>query len=146
MFLSYIFHHLSNVRSSYKELLVKIHSRQAFRMAFLNNALREPWLRMAHLSPPVKILLFLVKTDLLAPCLPKWLVNPCQTAYVFLNFLSTAFLKHQCKDKCPYQIQLSTSASLLALIKYHNINKQSYDNNKANSLANLLKCTILLLA
>jgi hypothetical protein len=115
-------------------------------MAFLNNALREPWLQMAHLLLRVKILLFLVKTDLLAPCLLKWLVNPCQTAYVFLNFPSMAFLRRQCRDKCLCRIQPSTSASLLALIKYHNTNKQFYDNNKVNSLANLLKCTTLLLA
>lgn len=54
-------------------------------MAFLSNAPQELWLPMAHLLLLVKILLFLVKTDLLAPCPLKWQVNPCQTAFVFLN-------------------------------------------------------------
>jgi hypothetical protein len=100
---------------------------------------------MALLSLPVKILQFLVKTDLLALCPLKCLVNRCRMASVFLRFLSMAFLKHRCKAKCLYRIRLSTSVSSLALIKYHNINKQSYDNNKAKSRANPLKCTILLL-
>ena len=55
-----------------------------------------------------------------------------------------AFPKHQCKDKCLYPIQLSTSASSLALTKCPNINKQYYDNSKVKCQANLLRCTILL--
>lgn len=54
-----------------------------------------------------------------------------------------AFPKHQCKDKCLYPIQLSTSVSSPALIKYPNINKQYYDNSKVKCKASLLKCTIL---
>jgi len=76
---------LSNIRSSYKGQPLKIHSRSVFQMAFLSNAPQELWLPMAHLLLLVKILLFLVKTDLLAPCPLKWQVNPCQTAFVFLN-------------------------------------------------------------
>jgi hypothetical protein len=113
-------------------------------MAFLNNAPQELWLPMAHLLLLAKILLFLVKTDLLAPCPLKWQVNPCQTAFVFLNSLSMAFLKRQCKDKCLYPIQLLTSVSSLVLIKYHNTNKQSYDNSRVKCQASLLKCIILL--
>jgi hypothetical protein len=100
---------------------------------------------MALLLLPVKILQFLVKTDLLAPCPLKCLVNRCRMASVFPRFLSMAFLKHRCKAKCLCRIQLSMWVSSLALIKYHNINKQSYDNNKVKSQANLLKCTIPLL-
>lgn len=54
-----------------------------------------------------------------------------------------AFLKHQCKGKCLFRILLSTSDSSLGLTKYRNINKQSYDSNKARCQANPLKYTTL---
>jgi len=114
-------------------------------MAFLSNALQELSPLTALLSLQVKILLFLVKPDLLAPCLLKCLVNPCRTVFVFLSLLSMASRKPQCKVKCLSRIQLSMSVSSLALIRYRNINKLSYDNSKVKSLANPLKCTILLL-